>query len=265
MPTATGGSRAVARPAAPQPMITTSACSSPSSGRGRRGVHGRIVGAGRTAVCTTSVHVDADLRAGRQRRSGDGRTGRERWVRAQGRGDRHEPGHLPQIPARHLPRPETGITRAVEERGPDGGFVLARPATDISLADIFRAVDGPLADVHDESVRGLEYPAPAESLPEVWMAVRASLRSVLETVSIADLVAHDLPGRDRTRRHVPGDDPPALRRPARPPLSRRSNSGIPRRICGQCVGTTDVLIRIRRPACRPRPTRLRTSAWPPAG
>lgn len=79
------------------------------------------------------------------------------------------------------------------KRGPDGGFVLARPATEISLADIFRAVDGPLADVHDESVRGLEYPAPAESLPEVWMAVRASLRSVLETVSIADLVAHDLP------------------------------------------------------------------------
>ncbi len=79
------------------------------------------------------------------------------------------------------------------KRGPDGGFVLARPAVEISLADIFRAVDGPLADVHDESVRDLEYPSPAESLPEVWMAVRASLRSVLETVSIADLVAHDLP------------------------------------------------------------------------
>ncbi len=69
---------------------------------------------------------------------------------------------------------------------------LGRPRRS-RIADIFRAVDGPLADVHDESVRGLEYPAPAESLPEVWMAVRASLRSVLETVSIADLVAHDLP------------------------------------------------------------------------
>ena len=79
------------------------------------------------------------------------------------------------------------------KRGPDGGFVLARPAAEISLADIFRVVDGPLADIHDESVRGLEYPTPAESLPEVWMAVRASLRSVLETVTIADLVAHDLP------------------------------------------------------------------------
>ncbi len=79
------------------------------------------------------------------------------------------------------------------KRGPDGGFALSRPATEISLADIFRAIDGPLADVHDESLRGLEYPAPAEALPRVWMAIRGSLRSVLETVSVADLVAGDLP------------------------------------------------------------------------
>jgi len=84
-----------------------------------------------------------------------------------------------------------GIVKST--RGAVGGYSLARPAQDISVADVIRAVDGPLADVHDESVRGLAYPAPAESLPEVWMAVRASLRSVLETVSIADLVAHDLP------------------------------------------------------------------------
>ncbi len=79
------------------------------------------------------------------------------------------------------------------KRGPDGGFSLSRPATEISLADIFRAIDGPLADVHDESLRGLEYPAPAEALPRVWMAIRGSLRSVLETVSVADLIAGDLP------------------------------------------------------------------------
>jgi Rrf2 family protein len=78
-------------------------------------------------------------------------------------------------------------------RGPDGGFTLSRPAAEISLADVFRAVDGPLADVHDESLRGLEYPAPAESLPKVWMAIRGSLRRVLETVSVADLVSGDLP------------------------------------------------------------------------
>lgn len=79
------------------------------------------------------------------------------------------------------------------KRGPDGGFVLSRPATEISLADVFRAVDGPLADVHDESVRGLSYPHPAESLPQVWMAIRASLRRVLETVSVDELVRGELP------------------------------------------------------------------------
>lgn len=78
-------------------------------------------------------------------------------------------------------------------RGPDGGFMLARPADEISLADVFRAIDGPLADVHDVSVRSLTYPAPADALPQVWMALRTSLRRVLETVTLADLVSGDLP------------------------------------------------------------------------
>ncbi len=79
------------------------------------------------------------------------------------------------------------------KRGPDGGFSLSRPATAITLADVFRAIDGPLADIHDESLRSLTYAPPAESLPSVWMAIRASLRRVLETVSLADLVSNDLP------------------------------------------------------------------------
>jgi Rrf2 family protein len=79
------------------------------------------------------------------------------------------------------------------KRGPDGGFTLSRPAADISLADVFRAVDGPLADVHDESLRGSGYPPPAEQLPLVWMAIRGSLRRVLETVSVDDLVTGRLP------------------------------------------------------------------------
>jgi Rrf2 family protein len=79
------------------------------------------------------------------------------------------------------------------KRGPDGGFTLSRPAEQITFADVFRAIDGPLADVHDESLRQLSYAAPAEALPQVWMAVRASLRDVLETVTIADLVAGRLP------------------------------------------------------------------------
>ena len=78
-------------------------------------------------------------------------------------------------------------------RGPEGGFMLARPAAEISLADVFRAVDGPLADVHDVSLRSLTYPPPAGALPEVWMAIRASLRRVLETVTLADLVSGELP------------------------------------------------------------------------
>jgi len=79
------------------------------------------------------------------------------------------------------------------KRGPDGGFTLSRPPEEISLADIFRAVDGPLADVHDESLRDLHYGGPAAGLPEVWMAVRGSLRRVLETVTLADLVGGALP------------------------------------------------------------------------
>ncbi|MGA1438840.1 MAG: RrF2 family transcriptional regulator [Ilumatobacteraceae bacterium] len=79
------------------------------------------------------------------------------------------------------------------KRGPDGGFTLSRPAAAISLADVFRAVDGPLADVHDESLRDLDYPEPARDLPLVWMAIRGSLRRVLETVSVEQLVTGALP------------------------------------------------------------------------
>lgn len=79
------------------------------------------------------------------------------------------------------------------KRGPDGGFTLSRGADAISLADVFRAVDGPLADVHDESLRDLTYVVPAEALSEVWMAIRGSLRRVLETVTLAQLVAGELP------------------------------------------------------------------------
>lgn len=79
------------------------------------------------------------------------------------------------------------------KRGPDGGFSLSRPPGEITLADVFRAIDGPLADVHDESLRSLSYGPPVEVLPDVWMAIRASLRRVLETVTLDDLVAGELP------------------------------------------------------------------------
>jgi Rrf2 family protein len=84
------------------------------------------------------------------------------------------------------------------QRGAEGGYQLRRPAAEISLADVIRAIDGPLANVHDTSLETLAYPEPTEALREVWMAVRGSLRSVLETVSIEDLAAGRLPRHVRT-------------------------------------------------------------------
>lgn len=84
-------------------------------------------------------------------------------------------------------------------RGPEGGYLLRRPAEAISLADVIRAVDGPLANVHDSSIEDLSYVGAAELLKDVWMAVRASLRSVLETVSLADLASGSLPETVRAR------------------------------------------------------------------
>jgi Rrf2 family protein len=79
------------------------------------------------------------------------------------------------------------------QRGRGGGYLLAQPAESISLADIIRAVEGPLANVRDMSLTSLRYHGPATKLKDVWMAVRGSLRSVLETVTIADLAAGRLP------------------------------------------------------------------------
>src|SRR5215212_9939868 len=85
----------------------------------------------------------------------------------------------------------TGIVKST--RGADGGYSLARPAADISIADVIRAVDGPMATVRGERVESVEYSGPATSLREVWIAVRASLRRVLESTTLEDLVAGDLP------------------------------------------------------------------------
>jgi Rrf2 family protein len=79
------------------------------------------------------------------------------------------------------------------QRGRDGGYVLSRPASQITLADVIRAVDGPLANVRDLSLTELSYPGPAEALRDVWMAVRGSLREVLENVTVADLASNHLP------------------------------------------------------------------------
>jgi Rrf2 family protein len=78
-------------------------------------------------------------------------------------------------------------------RGRDGGYQLARPAAEISLADILRCVEGPLASVRDIGLGELPYHGPTEALTDVWMALRASMRSVLEQTSLADVATGKLP------------------------------------------------------------------------
>jgi Rrf2 family protein len=78
-------------------------------------------------------------------------------------------------------------------RGPDGGYRLSRAASEISVADVIRAVDGPLASVRGDRPEALRYDGSAEPLQQVWIALRASLRGVLETVSLEDLVQGKLP------------------------------------------------------------------------
>ena len=78
-------------------------------------------------------------------------------------------------------------------RGADGGYELMRPPADITLADVLRAVDGPLINIHDTSLTALSYPGPAKSLVQVWMAARTSMRQVFEQVTLADLATHHLP------------------------------------------------------------------------
>ena len=78
-------------------------------------------------------------------------------------------------------------------RGPDGGHRLARPSYAITLADVVRVIDGPLALVHGHRPELLTYAAPAARLQDVWVAVRAALRAVLETTTLEQVVEGRLP------------------------------------------------------------------------
>jgi Rrf2 family protein len=79
------------------------------------------------------------------------------------------------------------------QRGAEGGYWLSRPADEISLAEIIRAVEGPLASVRGERPEDLEYRGASEPLQIIWIALRANIRDVLEAVTLADLVTGDLP------------------------------------------------------------------------
>jgi Rrf2 family protein len=78
-------------------------------------------------------------------------------------------------------------------RGARGGYWLARPPEEITLATLIRAVEGPLANIQDQAPEQTKYPGNAEPLSEVWIAVRAALRRVLEHVTVADLRDGRLP------------------------------------------------------------------------
>lgn len=84
-----------------------------------------------------------------------------------------------------------GLVRTLT--GPEGGYRLARPADGITLAQIIRAVEGPLAAVQGVRPEHLHYQGAAEPLIEVWIAVRASLRAVLDRVTLADVASGHLP------------------------------------------------------------------------
>jgi Rrf2 family protein len=86
---------------------------------------------------------------------------------------------------------QAGIVES--RRGADGGHRLARPAAEVTLADVLRAIDGPLASVAGVRPDRLELHGTAAPLQRVWIAVRASLREVLEHVTLADVAADELP------------------------------------------------------------------------
>jgi Rrf2 family protein len=103
--------------------------------------------------------------------------------------------------AQHIPLPfllnilaelrTAGVVRS--RRGVDGGYQLARPATGIALADVIRAIDGPLANIAGSRPEDVEYHGAALGLRPTWVALRATMRSVLEVVTLADLAAGRLP------------------------------------------------------------------------
>jgi Rrf2 family protein len=116
-----------------------------------------------------------------------------------------EPGHPVKgdrlaeaqgIPVKFLENILASLKRAGlirTQRGAEGGYWLARPAEVITVADIIRAVEGPLANVRGEPPESVIYAGHAQSLQRLWICVRANLRAVTEHVTLADLAAGHIP------------------------------------------------------------------------
>jgi Rrf2 family protein len=131
-----------------------------------------------------SARADYALRAAIELAAQDGRVTADQLAQAQG-----IPGKFLEAILTHLRR--SNIVRS--QRGPDGGFWLARPAAEISLAEIIRAIDGQLLGVRGERPENATYRGAAEPLQRVWIALRATERAVLERVTLADIISGNLP------------------------------------------------------------------------
>lgn len=110
-----------------------------------------------------------------------------------------------RVPARFLESILRDLRRAglvASRRGPTGGHALALPAGEVSVADVIRAVDGPLALVRNLRPEQLEYAGASVHLQELWVALRSAERAILEGTSIEDVVAGRLP--EVARRHIHG-------------------------------------------------------------
>jgi Rrf2 family protein len=131
-----------------------------------------------------SAKVDYAVRAGAELATAEGPVKGEQLAAAQG---------IPLQFLEHilLELNHAGIVRS--RRGAKGGYWLARPADEVTLADLIRAVEGPLANVQGSPPEETNYEGAAEHLREVWIAVRANLRAVLESVTLADLAEGELP------------------------------------------------------------------------
>jgi Rrf2 family protein len=118
-----------------------------------------------------------------------------------------ELAELQGIPVKFLEGILTQLRRAglvLSKRGAEGGYRLARPAAEIAVADVFRALDGPIAAVRGMAPEDMDYPGAAEHLRDVWVATRAALRTVLEQVTLEDVVSGQLPDTARGLLAEPG-------------------------------------------------------------
>lgn len=122
-------------------------------------------------------------------------------VAPEGRAKAEEIATAQDIPLGFLRGILTDLRRAgliISQRSANGGFRLARPASEISIAEVVRSVEGPLAQVRGLRPNELDYPGPAAPLRDVWIALRANLRAVLDHTTIADVAEGHLPDLVRT-------------------------------------------------------------------